>query len=167
MLLFDEHLLVYKIIFNNPIDYYNVFFQKQIDLRIRIDGDIKQIVICKFKSAHELLKSFTEKSQKNIRSRYDSRYSFYHDRKLGSWINLIDDSNKYQKIKRAYKSDDFIIGYNEYENIMDNLLEEYKLKVANLQFNEDQQKILNAFVNDQEIKPNIKFSGWIDYWETF
>ncbi len=59
------------------MDYFNVILQKQIDLRIKFQGDEKQIIIYKIIPNNEILNQFIEKTIKNICSGKFSKITFF------------------------------------------------------------------------------------------
>jgi len=46
------------------------------------------------------------------------------------------------------------------------MLEEFKLFCKFFEFNEYEKKIISSIIEDPNLKSNIKFIGWIDYWIT-
>ena len=51
-------------------------------------------------------------------------------------------------------------------NKVDLLLEEFNLFCNTFEFDLEEQKIIDSIVIDENLKSDIKFSGWKDYWET-
>jgi hypothetical protein len=83
---------------------------------------------------------------------------------------MINNPDKIQDyIKGSYP---MLQKYNEdlkmdvYEKHMNDALEHFRLFMTDFTFNADEMKVLDAFMFDDEIQPNIKFIGWEDYWIT-
>jgi len=47
------------------------------------------------------------------------------------------------------------------------MLEEFILFCDTFEFNSDEKTIIDSFIQDENIKSNIKFYGWKDYWPLF
>jgi hypothetical protein len=155
------HKLEYIIEFIEPIDYFNVILQKQIDLRIKYKGDVEKIVIVNLDRSSDRLNSsdFMKKHDRDF-----NNFSYYRV----NFLELNNSPDKYSHIKYLYKKikDDCDKSLEEYEYNFDLMLEEFKLFVDKFEFNSDEKRIIDAFVLDKKIKSNIKFIGWKDYWIT-
>jgi len=168
------HKIKYVIEFKNPVDYYNVILQKQIDLRLKFEGNENCITIFDFDSYNERL----------VDTIFFSKYKdiFSNNNIIGriSYLNFYDDPDRYLILKDKYKlleknrwtpkiliskeDNNSIISYEEFEFNIDVMLEEFKLFCKFFEFNEDEKKIISSIVEDTNLKSNIKFMGWKDYW---
>lgn len=158
-----SHKIQYKIVFTTPVDYFDVVLQKQIDLRQKFTINEDFVIVLHL----ELDKRFSE-------SEFLKKFIFFDDTQLFrfSFLKLNDSPNKYTEIKRLY-NDNFanrhyqyrlnIKTYEEFEYYIELMLEEFKLFLDHFEFNENEKKIINAFVMDDNLKSNIKFIGWEDY----
>jgi hypothetical protein len=177
------HKLEYVIEFIDPVDYFDVVLQKQIDLRLRYEGNTKKIVIVDFDNRFD-----GTVNSRLVSSCFIKKYTRYfndcsHFR--GSLLELNNSADKYNDVKYIYNKltnergynrnylpvyiyndDGDIISYEEFEYNVDLMLEEFKLFVDKFEFNSDEKRITDAFVLDEKIKSNIKFIGWRDYWIT-
>lgn len=176
------HKLKYVIEFKNPVDYFNVILQKQIDLRLKFDGNEECITIFDYDSDN---KRFED-------TKFFSKYKnvFNNNYFLGqcSYLQFYDNPDKYSILKNKYSrlkkecelgpivtgrtpqiliSDDDnqqLASYEEFEFKIDVMLEEFKLFCNFFEFNEDEKKIISSIIEDTNLKSNIKFMGWEDYW---
>ena len=160
------HKIKYVIEFKQPVDYFNVILQKQIDLRLKFDGNINIINVLDLDNGNERLYGTT----------YYSKYkSYFHNFKIKSFLTLNDSPDKYKIINKIYKEmlyDKYfnelikVKSYEEFEYEFDLMLEEFKVFCDNFEFNSDEVKIINSIMEDENLKSNIKFYGWKDYWIT-
>lgn len=166
-----EHRIKFVIEFENPVDYFNVILQKQIDLRLKFDGNEKQIILFDF-DFNNVRFNMTESILMFI-----NNYSL-----IGqiSYLQFNTTLNKHQRLKKIYKSmkkqkfgfipeiflseDKTIISFDKYEHIMNTMLEELKLMCDNFEFSEDEKKIIKSIIEDPNLKSNVKFIGFDDYW---
>ena len=176
-----QHRLKYVIEFIEPVDYFDIVLQKQIDLRLKYTGNTKLIQIVEFGHHYHGFDDRLAKS--NFMSKYSNSYNDYNFLRI-SLLELNNKPEKYEIIKNIYQSctkyvryghhipdilydnDGIIVSLEEFEYKMDIMLEEFKLFTNTFEFSEDEKKIINAFVLDEKIKPNIKFAGWRDYWSS-
>ncbi len=176
------HKIKYVIEFKQPVDYFNVILQKQIDLRQKFSGNENNIIILELDSSHKRL------TETNFYSKFGKIFSNHNYFGRKSYLDLSNDSNKYVTFKDFYKDaterskymllpeyfldlDETVIlkkivSYEEYEYKVDLLLEEFTLFCNTFEFNLDERKIIDSIILDPNLKSNIKFCGWKDYWET-
>jgi hypothetical protein len=180
MVICVEHNIAYIIEFKEPVDYFNVYLQKQIDLRLKFNGDEKKITILEINSNN---KKFTKSKF------YLTHMEYFTYSEIRSFLDLIDSPNKYQTIKSLYKSltdknkmwiPNFlkkdksskselltnVISYEEFEYNFDMMLEELKLYCNTFEFECDEKRIIDSITQDENLKSNIKFCGWKDFWIT-
>ncbi len=177
------HSLYYVIEFKEPVDYFDVLLQKQIDLRLKFEPNVNYILISKIHTDSHTMKPFYEQVEKIFESNPKELQNIYQSYECGgiNFLELLNDpdkSNKFKKIldtiiKKKFnpfndsnKSDfdpkDFI-QYEEFEYKFDLVLEELKIFVNTLKLEPNQTKLLESFSLDPKIIPNIKFIGWKDY----
>jgi hypothetical protein len=172
------HKIKYIIEFKNPVDYFDVILQKQIDLRLEFDGNENCITIFDFDSRNKRLRDT------NFFSNYEDIFSNYNVIGQTSYYKLYEDPDKYSKLKYIYEriekdishwtpkillsseDNNLVVSYEEFEFNIDIMLEEFKLFCKFFEFNEDEKKIISSIVEDPNLKSNIKFIGLIDYWIT-
>ena len=161
-----SHQIQYKIIFTKPVDYFNVVLQKQIDLRQKFIINEINVMVMKLDLDKRFYESEFIKKYKNIF--YDPYFLDF------SFLQLNNHPDKYKFIKELYKKakrTELMFNhsllcqksYEEFEYEIDLMLEEFKLFLDKFEFNEDEQKIINSFTLDDNLKSNIKFIGWIDF----
>lgn len=153
MVSFLTHLIQYKIVFKTPVDYFDVVLQKQIDLRQKLTINENFVIVLNLHS-----------DKRFIESEFIKKYPYFDDTHLFrfSFLNLNNSPDKYKGIKQLYNKTSKIKTYEEFEYTMDLMLEEFKLFLDHFEFNEDEKKIIDAFVMDDNLKSNIQFIGWND-----
>lgn len=173
-----QHKLKYVVEFKNPVDYFDVILQKQIDLRLKFEADVNSITVTDLGIDDKRLKNNT------FFSKYEHTFRNHSLRK--SFLELNNDPHKYSFAKKIYNysneclkygyqswhdcelflslSKEKNISYEEFEYNFDVMLEEFKLFCNFLELDEDEKKILDSIVKDDNLKSNIKFFGWKDYW---
>jgi hypothetical protein len=173
-----QHKLKYVIEFKNPVDYFDVILQKQIDLKLKFESDVNSITVTDLGIDDKKLKNNT------FFSKYEQTFRNPSLRK--SFLELNNDPHKYSFAKKIYNysnkclkygyqswhdcelflslSKEKNISYEEFEYNFDVMLEEFKLFCDFLELDEDEKKILDSIVKDDNLKSNIKFFGWKDYW---
>jgi len=178
------HKIKYVIEFKNPVDYFNVILQKQIDLRLKFNGDENCITILDFDPVNEK----RLKDTKFILN-YGDVFSNYNIIGQNSYYKLDNNPDKYNELKNRYNSigkivshwtpkilihkdnnnnnNKTIVSYEEFEYNFDLMLEEFKLFCNFFEFNEDEKKIISSIVEDPSLKSNIKFIGLKDYWISY
>lgn len=177
------HRIKYVIKFKEPVDYFNVLLQKQIEARFACDScTTTEINVIKFElwndwnnkrlSDSEYMKKYSE-----LFTNYNIRYKF---------LELNNSLNKYDKIKniyQAYETYDIrelkyyklekvengvgmgtIMTYEEFENYFETMLEEFHLFLNTWKFTDEEKIFIDSIVMDEKLKSNIKFAGWIDEW---
>ena len=172
------HKIKYVIEFKNPVDYFDVILQKQIDLRLEFDGNENCITILDFDSGNKRLRDT------KFFSNYEDIFSNYDVIGQISYFKLYEDPDKYTHLKYRYEriekkishwtpkillsgeDNNLVVSYEEFEYNIDIMLEEFKLFCKFFEFNEDEKRIILSIVEDQNLKSNIKFIGWRDYWIT-
>jgi hypothetical protein len=174
MVLDIVHKIVYEIQFNQPVDYFDVILQKQIDLRLKIKGNVKKIEVIELNNENEVFKKST------FYEKYKIIFEDYTNFRT-SFLSLINNPEKYSIYKKIYekiKQDELYKdkyynndiykaeSYEEFEYNFDLVLEEFKLFLDKFEFDENLKKIIDSFVLDEKINTNIKFIGWRDYWIT-
>lgn len=173
------HKLKYVIEFKNQVDYFNVILQKQIDLRLKFDGNENCITIFNSDSNNNRF------NNTYFFSTYRDVFTNYNVMRRISYFEFYDEPNRYIILKNEYESiyedilskaiwlpkiclpstdDNKIVSYDEFEYNIDVMLEEFKLFCNLFEFNEDEKKIISSIVEDENLKSNIKFIGWKDYW---
>ena len=165
------HKLKYIIVFKEPVDYFNVILQKQIDLRLKFSGNERlydskfyhtykeYFTSYNFQKSFLILKNSSDKCE-TIKYLYESLSK-----------NVLSNNYKYipnfLKIENSLfnsDSNDKIISYKEFEYIFDLMLEELLLFCDDFKFDNDEQKIINSIIQDENLNSNIEFCGWKDYW---
>jgi len=172
------HKIKYVIEFKNPVDYFDVILKKQIDLRLKFDGNENCITIFDFDSMNKRL------MDSKFYSKYGDIFSNFSVIGEISYSKLYDNPDKYSKLKYRYErikknvdhwtpkillsreDNNLIVSYEEFEYNIDVMLEEFKLFCKFFEFNEYEKKIISSIIEDPNLKSNIKFIGWIDYWIT-
>ena len=147
-------------------------------MRLKFDGNENCITIFNFDAKNKKLKNT------NFFSKYGDSFSNYQIFGQISYSSLYENPNIYTILKDRYKSieknvkhwtpkillsnedKNSIVSYEEFEYNIDIMLEEFKLFCNFFEFNEDEKKIISSFVDDPNIKSNIKFIGFKDYWIT-
>jgi hypothetical protein len=162
MVRIKDHKLTYYIEFKNPVDIFDVILPKQIKLRQIFEyteNYIKVSIISAFDN-----KIFTDE--------FTDKYDIYEKNIRFTHKGLLEYSNdpaKYFSVKRFYRLDkkNIEIPYEEYEYEFDVFLDEFGLLVNQLVLNEQEQKIVDIFLQDPKISSNIKFVGWKDDFEYY
>lgn len=172
-----EHKIKYVIEFKSPVDYYNVILQKQIDLKLKFEGNENCITIFNSNSYDDRLRDTA------FFSKYKDAFLNYTILGQISYLNFYDDPDKYSMLKERYEYQEKIVGrwtpnillskedknsfvsYEEFKYNIDIMLEELKLFCKFFEFNENEKKIISSIVEDTNLKSNIKFIGWKDYWK--
>jgi hypothetical protein len=175
--------LVYNIEFINPVDWFDVILQKQIDSRFEFIEATKTSIVIKI---HRQI--FNRRKLENheiICDKYcEIKQKFNFDNIL--FLELNNDPKKYEKIRYIYTAKTY---YNnllytdtrdEMNNIIDTyieknkldyeetvyelelFLEEFKLFVNGLKLEESEQNAINLIIQDPKLSSNIKFAGWKD-----
>lgn len=162
------HKIRYIIEFKQPVDYFDVILQKQIDLRLKFEGNENRIIVLDLSDCNQSL------SKSKYYSKYKSLFNNYNLRI--SHLELINSSDKYDIIKHIYsnqKENNSLIfkdkksnSYDEFEYEFDLMLEELNVFCNTFEFDSNQNKIINSIIEDPNLKSNIKFCGWQDYWVT-
>ena len=160
-----SHQIQYKIIFTKPVDYFDIVLQKQINLRQKFNINENGAIVVQL----DIDKRF-------IKSEFIKKYMIFYDPYFFdfSFLQLNNHPDKYKFIKKLYekaKITDITFNnsllcqksYEEFEHEIELMLEEFKLFLDKFEFNEDEQKIINSFILDDNLKSNIKFIGWIDF----
>jgi hypothetical protein len=175
------HTIKYVIEFKQPVDYFNVILQKQIDLRLKFSGNVNNIIVFDLNTNN---KRFTET---NFYSKYKNTFSNFGVIGQNNYSDLTNLPNKYFILKHIFNEINFlkyidewtpelllkkdgnkieIVSCEEFEYNVDLMLEEFKVFCDNFEFNLDEKKIIDSIIQDENLKSNIKFCGWKDYWET-
>ena len=160
-----SHQIQYKIIFTKPVDYFDIVLQKQINLRQKFKINENGVIVLQL----DIDKRF-------IDSEFIKKYMIFYDPYFFdfSFLRLNNHPDKYNYIKELYKKakitelsfKHFLLcqkSYEEFEHEIELMLEEFKLFLDKFEFNEDEQKIINSFTLDDNLKSNINFIGWIDF----
>ena len=134
----------YKIVFSTPIDYFNIILQKQIDNRVKFNGNENGVIICEFEP--NTYNKNTRLTNSDFMIKYNKYFNDYHLFRY-SFLSLGNCSDKYFKIKNIYeqiKNDNEYknISYEEFEFNIDIMLEEFKIFLHNVEFNSDEKKLL-------------------------
>jgi len=173
MVMETVHRLRYIIKFDKPVDYFDVFLQKQIDTRIKFGGDENLVILFDFnymsnddRFRHLINNYFCIKAHNNLL--WEGLEYIDHTYEPSNFVNMVKDSDKIKKyinksyptFHKYYKN----LEFSDYEKHMNNALEQFQLFITNFEFNADEKKVLNAFLLDDKVKTNIKFVGWEDYW---
>lgn len=176
------HKLEYIIEFKTPIDYFDVFLQKQIDLRLKFVGNESRITIVEFDNSNIKFK------ESEFNKKYTNSYQDYNLFSRISFLELNNRVDKYTICKKVYdkllhlkitdndwkwmpeiflKDNNIkMVSYDEFEFNVDTMLNELNILCNEYEFTNDEKKIIDAFTNDSNLKSNIKFIGWKDYWIT-
>ena len=173
------HKIKYVIKFKNPVDYFDVILKKQIDMRLKFDANENCITIFDYNSYNNERLRDTK-----FFSKYGDIFSNHYTFGQISYYKLYEDPDKYSQLKNRYKriekdisrwtpeillsSEDNskIVSYEEFEYNIDIMFEEFKLFCKFFEFNEDEKRVISSFVEDPNLKSNIKFIGFKDYWTT-
>ena len=171
------HRIRYVIKFKEPVDYFDVVLQKQIDTRFMCtDCSSTNITVIKLDSNDERLSnSEYMKKYSTLFTNYNIRYKF---------LELNNSPNKYDIIKELYikfltfgireiqyykleKVEDevgmgIIIPYEEFEHYFETMLDEFHLFLNTWEFEDGEKRFIDSIVMDEKL--NIEFAGWIDEW---
>lgn len=162
------HYIQFKLIFEKPVDYFEVVLQKQIDLKQKFKIDKKKVIVVDLKNDKRFLKSdFNKKYGFNFNSNPYFEFSF---------ISLMESKNKYQQYKNIYGNIQrrthnshhtkyYDMSYEEFEYDMDLMLEEFKLFLDNFELNDKELAIYKAFKFDKKLNSNIRYFYWDDVFE--
>lgn len=176
------HRIRYVIKFKEPVDYFNVVLQKQIDTRFKCaDSSTKKINVIKFVLSEDKRLSDSEymKKYSTLFVNYNISYKFLELNNCPNKYNIIKDI--YKKIKRYNMSElkyyklekvedgvgmGVIMPYDEFEYYFETMLNEFHLFLNTFEFEDGEKKFIDSIVMDKKLKPNIEFAGWIDEWIT-
>lgn len=171
------HRIRYVIKFKEPVDYFDVVLQKQIDTRFMCtDCSSTNITVIKLDSNDERLSnSEYMKKYSTLFTNYNIRYKF---------LELNNSPNKYDIIKELYikfltfgireiqyykleKIEDgvgmgVIMSYEEFEYYFETMLDQFHLFLNTWEFEDKEKKFIDSIVMDEKL--NIEFAGWIDEW---
>ena len=175
--------IVYIIEFINPVDWFDVILQKQIESRFEFIEATKTSIVIK-KHTQIFNQRELVNHEKICEKYYEIEKKLNFDRIL--FLNLNNDQNKYEKIRYIYTGK---TNYNKliYANTKDEInniidayieknkldfeetlyklelfLEEFKLFVYALKLEESEQNAINLIIQDPKLSSNIKFVGWKD-----
>lgn len=176
------HKIRYVIKFKEPVDYFNIVLQKQIDARFKCANcSTREINVIKFGLSEDkrLYDSEYMKKYSTLFANYNIRYKF---------LELNNSPDKYNKIKDIYKTCEtydirqlkyyklekvedgvgmgVIMPYDEFEYYFETMLEEFHLFLNTWEFEDGEKKFIDSIAMDEKLKPNIEFAGWIDEWIT-
>jgi hypothetical protein len=156
------HHIQYKLYWINPVDYFDVVLQKQIDLRTKLEINENYIVVVKLTCDKRF-------SDSEFYKKYKTLFNNINDFGF-SFLKLNSSQQKYTIIKTIYyelkekQSEYAKMSLEEFEYKIDLMLEEFKLFLDKFEFNENEKKIIEAFTLDEKLKSNIKFIEWDDFY---
>lgn len=152
-------------------------------MRLKFDGNENFITILEINPYN---KRFTNT---NFFSKYGDIFAYSNFIGEMSYLKLYDHPDKYLILKDSYEllglekqkekkrgtpqillskeNNNLVVSYDEFEFNIDEMLEEFKLFCKFFELNEDEKKIISAFVDDPNLKSNIKFCGIRDDWITY
>jgi hypothetical protein len=165
------HYIQCKITFINPVDYFDVVLQKQIDLRMKFKINENDVIVSELNDDKRFIDS---EFIKNHRILFEVIGYFGI-----SYLLLNNSPNKYKyyreifdKIKNmiymggvdiVFEEFDEDMCYEEFEYKMDIMLDQFNLFLNKFELSEDEKKIIEAFELDENLKSNIKSICWKDF----
>lgn len=184
------HTVKYVIKFKNPVDYFDIVLQKQIDARFKFaNGTSEEICVIDLTFDRRFLDSeYMKKYSELFLSRdLNLRYNFLelnnsHDKysiieKLFKDLSLYNNPlskyylNEYHDVFKKCKKTSVTIrdlkkmdDKDEFSHCIETMLEEFHFFLNTFQFTDEEKKFINSIVMDDKIKSNIEFAGWIDEW---
>jgi len=175
------HKIKYVIKFKEPVDYYNVVLQKQIDARFKCSDDSTMdiIVINLDLNNKRLYDTEYMKKYSTLFANYDIRCKFLGLNNCPDKYNKIKDiyktyetydisELKYYKLEKVENGNDMgvIMSYEEFEYYYETMLNEFHLFLNTFEFEDEEKKFIDSIIMDEKLKLNIDFAGWIDEWIT-
>lgn len=181
------HTVKYVIKFKNPVDYFDIVLQKQIDARFKFaNGTSEEIIVIDLTSDSRFLDSEYMKKYSELFLSRDLRYKFLELNNSPDKYSIIDEIFKkfiLYRLFSKYYDNEFIDVFNtcektcvtigdlikihdkdEFNYCFETMLEEFHFFLNTFQFADEEKKFIDSIVMDDEIKSNIEFAGWIDEW---
>lgn len=179
------HTVKYVIKFKNPIDYFDIVLQKQIDARFKFaNGTSEKIIVIDLTSDSRFLDSEYMKKYSDLFLSHDLRYKFLELNNSPDKYSIIEKIFTDLSLKNKYYLNEFIDVFDtckktcvtirdlkkirdkdEFNYCFETMLEEFHFFLNTLQFIDEEKKFIDSIVMDDEIKSNIEFAGWIEEYE--
>lgn len=185
----EKRNIQYKIIFKNPINLLDILVEKNFNLEnILSDEKYKKISsrLLDIECNNDVLTIIDLKNDSRLKnSVFFKKYKFFNDEFFSdiSFLELNESSDKYIIVKKMYDKITMYkkkfgetgyynyyifqlrdMCYDEFEYEIDLMLEEFKLFLDKFKYDKNEKKIIDIFILDKDLKSNIKFIGWYDFY---
>jgi hypothetical protein len=162
------HVIEFVIEFTNPVDLFDVIYQLKIQTRNDFIANTTKIVVCRLYSNKTYGLPTNDISNRFVNSEFIAKYGNIW---LKERIVYVDFERRFLDNKKNYEEDYFDLNNNledfeEYYNNIITISNELEKTCDKLQLTESEFNLIDSIKKIPNLKENICFIGWKDFWLT-